>query len=73
MVGTRDQFFPLAEVRATRDELMKHGLTVQLTEIPNHDHWYYDLAPRINRDAWDFLKKEELSADPRYEQYSFKK
>jgi predicted esterase len=73
MVGTRDQFFPLAEVRATRDELMKHGLTVQLTEMPNHDHWYYDLAPRINRDAWDFLKKEELQADPRYEQYSFKK
>lgn len=63
MVGTRDQFFPLAEVRATRDELIKHGLTVQLTEIANHDHWYYDLAPKINRNAWDFLKKEELSAD----------
>jgi|ERR1700730_8557912 len=73
MVGTRDQFFPLTEVRATRDELMKHGFTVQLTEIPNHDHWYYDLAPKINRNAWDFLKKEELSADPRYEQYNFKK
>ena len=73
MVGTADPFFPLAEVRATRDELAKHGLTVQLTEIPNHNHWYYDLAPKINRDAWDFPKKYELSADPRYEQYQFKK
>lgn len=73
LVGTEDPFFPLAEVRATRDELVKHGLTVQLTEIPHHDHWYYDLAPKINRNAWDFLKKEELSADPRYEQYKFKK
>ncbi|MGI9068999.1 MAG: alpha/beta hydrolase family esterase [Pyrinomonadaceae bacterium] len=72
MVGTRDLFFPLAEVRATRDELMKHGLIVQLTEIPNHDHWYYNLAPKINRDAWDFLKQQELSTDPRYEQYKFK-
>ncbi len=52
---------------------MKHGLTVQLTEIPNHDHWYYNLAPKINRDAWDFLKQQELSADPRYEQYKFQK
>jgi poly(3-hydroxybutyrate) depolymerase len=73
VVGTNDRFFPLAEVRATRDELVKHGLTVQLTEIPNHDHWYYDLAPKINRSAWEFLKKHELSADPRYEQYKFQK
>jgi poly(3-hydroxybutyrate) depolymerase len=73
MVGTEDQFFSLAEVRATRDELVKHGLKVQLTEIPHHDHSYYNLAPKINRDAWDFLKQQELAADPRYEQYQFKK
>ena len=73
MVGTNDPFFPLADVRKARNELVKHGLTVELTEIPNHDHWYYDLAPKINRSAWEFLKKHELSADPRYEQYQFKK
>jgi poly(3-hydroxybutyrate) depolymerase len=73
VVGTEDQFFPLAEVRATRNELVKQGLTVELTEIPHHDHNYYDLAPKINRSAWDFLRKYELSADPRYEQYQFKK
>jgi poly(3-hydroxybutyrate) depolymerase len=73
VVGTEDQFFPLAQVRATRNELVKQGLTVELTEIPHHDHNYYDLAPKINRSAWDFLKKYELSAEPRYEQYQFKK
>jgi poly(3-hydroxybutyrate) depolymerase len=72
IVGTEDRFFPLATVRATRDELMKNGLTMELKEMPRHDHWYYDLAPKINRDAWEFLKKKELSADPRYEQYRFK-
>ncbi len=73
IVGTNDRFFPLADVRATRDELRKHGLTVLLAEMPNHDHWYYDLAPKINRNAWEFLKELELSADPSYEQYKFKK
>jgi|ERR1044072_4179168 poly(3-hydroxybutyrate) depolymerase len=72
-VGTNDQFFPLATVRATRDELKKRGFSVELTEIAKHDHWYYDMAPKINQSAWDFLKKEELSADPRYEQYRFDK
>jgi poly(3-hydroxybutyrate) depolymerase len=72
IVGTNDRFFPLADVRATRDELVKHDLPVQLTEMPNHNHWYYDLAPKINASAWEFLKKHELSTDPRYEQYLFK-
>jgi poly(3-hydroxybutyrate) depolymerase len=73
MVGTEDPFFSLADVRKTKSELGKHGLEVQLMEIPNHNHRYYDLAAKVNRDAWDFLKKEELSADPRYEQYKFPK
>ncbi len=72
-VGTNDQYFPLTAVRATRDELEKQGFSVELTEIPNHDHWYYDLAPRINRSAWEFLKKYELAEDQRYEQYTFKR
>jgi len=37
--------------------------------MKGHDHWYYDLAPQINRDAWDFLKRHELNEDPRYETY----
>jgi poly(3-hydroxybutyrate) depolymerase len=70
-VGTVDQSFPLQVVRATRDAMNERGFAVQLTEIPNHDHWYYDLAPKINREAWEFLKKYELTQDPQYEQYEF--
>jgi|HubBroStandDraft_6_1064221.scaffolds.fasta_scaffold82749_2 predicted esterase len=70
-VGTVDPFFPLSAVRDTRDRLTAHGLPVELTEIPNHNHWYYDLAPKINREVWDFLRKNELPADPKYREYQF--
>ena len=71
-VGTVDDFFPLAIVRATRDLLNTRGFSVQLIEIPGHNHWYYDLAPKINQDAWEFLKTKELSDEPRYEEYKFR-
>jgi poly(3-hydroxybutyrate) depolymerase len=66
-----DQFFPIASVRATRDVLAERGFPVELTEIPNHDHWYYDIAPRINRQAWEFLAKHALSEDPRFEVHRY--
>lgn len=65
-VGTVDRFFPLAAVRATRDALKAKGFTIDITEMPGHDHWYYDLAPEINAAAWEFLKRYELSKEPRY-------
>jgi predicted esterase len=70
-VGDSDQSFPLKAVRATRDALNAKGFAVELTELPNHNHWYYDLAPKINRTAWDFLKKYELESDPIYRKFSF--
>jgi poly(3-hydroxybutyrate) depolymerase len=70
-VGDSDQYFPLKGVRATRDALNAKGFAVELTELPNHDHWYYDLAPKINRTAWDFLKKYELESDPIYRKFNF--
>ena len=45
---------------------------MQLVEIAGHDHWYYDLAPRINQTAWEFLKGFELPIDPRYDEYKFR-
>jgi tetratricopeptide (TPR) repeat protein len=71
-VGTVDGFFPLATVRATRDRMNAGGFSVQLIEIAGHDHWYYDLAPKINQTAWEFLKAFELPAEPRYEEYKFR-
>ena len=72
-VGTRDPFFPLADVRDTRDQLNKQGFAAELTEIPGHDHNYYDVSSKINQSAWDFLKKHQLSEDPQFEMYDYKK
>jgi poly(3-hydroxybutyrate) depolymerase len=68
-VGTNDPFFSLKSVRATHDALQAQGFTIEVTEMPGHDHWYYDLAPKINQSAWEFLKQYELTADQRYAEY----
>jgi len=70
-VGDSDELFPLKTVRATRDALKAAGIPVDLIEIPNHDHWYYDKAPKFNQTAWDFLKQYELDAEPRYQKYKW--
>lgn len=70
-VGDRDAIFPLKLVRGTRDLLVSRGFSVELNEMPNHDHWYYDLAPKINRSAWDFLSKHQLAGDPQFKQYKY--
>jgi poly(3-hydroxybutyrate) depolymerase len=70
-VGDSDQFFPLKDVRATRDALKEAGVPVTLVEIANHDHWYYDSASKFNQTAWEFLKKYELDAEPRYQKYNW--
>ncbi len=72
-VGDRDAFFPFNDVVATRDALKAKGFEVELTKIANHDHWYYDLAPKINQSAWDFLKAHSLAAEPRYQPYQLTK
>jgi len=70
-VGDSDQSFPLKTVRSTRDALKESGFTVDLIEIPNHDHWYYDGAAKFNLTAWEFLKKYELDAEPKYQKYNW--
>lgn len=70
-VGDSDEFFPVKIVRATSDALTAKGFTVDLIEIPNHDHWYYDQASKFNQTAWNFLKKYELDADPVYQKYKW--
>lgn len=73
IVGTNDNFFPLPVVRATRDALVQGGFKVELTEIKDHTHWYYDRSKEINDLAWNFLKVFKLNADPVYETYQFRK
>jgi poly(3-hydroxybutyrate) depolymerase len=71
-VGTRDPFFPLSVVRATRDAYTKRGFTAELTEIPNHDHDYYKISADINAKAWDFLKRQKLAGAARYKEHHFR-
>jgi len=70
-VGDSDQYFPLKAVRYTRDMLKDEGFPVELIEIPNHDHWYYDQSSKFNQTAWSFLKQYELGADPKYQKYKW--
>ena len=71
-IGDSDPLVPLKFVRATRDALKDAGFTtVELIEIANHDHWYYDKAPKFNQTAWEFLKKYELDSDPHYQKYKW--
>lgn len=71
-VGDRDPAFPLAVVSATRDALKDQGFPVELEVMPNHDHWYYTLAPKINRTAWTFLAAHPLAEDPVFEERELK-
>ncbi|MBC7932203.1 MAG: dienelactone hydrolase family protein [Rubrivivax sp.] len=71
-VGTQDAYFPLTNVRATRDALVKRGFDVSLTEIKGHNHNYYGRSKEINKAAWEFLKDKTLTEEPKYTQHNFK-
>jgi len=68
-VGDVDQYFPLDSVKKTEELLKSNQFPVQVTVMKGHDHWYYDLAPDINRNAWAFLKQHSLDAEPKFTQY----
>ncbi|HEU5459433.1 MAG TPA: PHB depolymerase family esterase [Pyrinomonadaceae bacterium] len=70
-VGDSDELFPLKAVRETRDALKEGGIPVDLIEIANHDHWYYDKAAKFNQTAWEFLKKYELETEPVFQKYKW--
>jgi hypothetical protein len=57
-------------VKATEKALRDRQFPIEVTIMKGHDHWYYDLAPEINRNAWEFLKQNALTADRRHVQYN---
>lgn len=69
-IGTADKLFPLADVRATRDELQKKGFPVELVEISWHTHDYYSRSREINEKAWAFLSRYSLDDEPKYLLYA---
>lgn len=70
-IGDSDQLVPVKVVKDTSDALKKAGIPVDYIEIANHDHWYYDKASTFNRSAWEFMKKYELDAEPKYQKYKW--
>jgi predicted esterase len=68
-VGDVDQYFPLDSVKKTEELLKSNQFPIEVTVMKGHDHWYYDLAPEINRNAWAFLKQHSLNAEPKFTQY----
>ncbi len=48
VIGTEDRFFPLDEVRATRDVLKSRGFPVEYFEMPGQTHNYLRSAKEIN-------------------------
>ena len=73
VVGDRDQFFRLSAVRGTSERLKAKGFEVEMTVIQGHDHRYDDVAPEINEQLWNYLKKYELSEEPEYQEYQFQR
>jgi predicted esterase len=69
IVGDKDAFFPLQSVMSTETALKAGGFPIEVKVMKGHDHLYYNIAPQINRDAWDFLKRHELSEAPKYQPY----
>jgi predicted esterase len=69
-IGDVDQYFPMDSVKKTEALLKSNQFPVQVTVMKGHDHWYYDLAPHINRNAWAFLKQHSLSAEPKFTEYA---
>lgn len=59
-IGDHDEFFTVAQVQATRDELVANGFTVHLTIYPNQDHNYGAIASMVNNDLWAFFSQYSL-------------
>ena len=71
-VGTIDPLFPVSEVRKTRDALVQRGFPVRLTEVDGLNHNYYSRSAEINEQAWEFLKTQQLTGDPKYTEHLFR-
>jgi predicted esterase len=68
-IGDRDEFFVMADARATVEALKAAGFPAEIVEMRFHNHDYSSSAGKINRTAWEFLSRATLPADPRYAEY----
>ncbi len=59
-IGDHDEFFTLAQARATRDLLLANGFPVHYTEYANLDHNYGAVSDRVNADFWAYASQYSL-------------
>ena len=55
ILGTKDHIFNVQTAKASAETLARYGQDVTLMTARDHNHWYYDQAPHINKKAWVFL------------------
>ena len=68
-IGDQDRFFAMKDVTATEAALRNAGFAVTLTIIKEHDHSYTDVAPSVNRAAWEFFEPLGLAQPPVFAPY----
>jgi len=71
-IGTKDEMVPLKMVRDTLAVLTSRQFPAKVFELPGHTHSYAERAKDVTPAAWDFLKKESLTAEPKFYRYPFK-
>ena len=72
--GTSDTAVPIASGREARDALLKAGFPVQFHDLVGFEHnSLYTRGEAITRPVWEFLKRQVLDEDPRYQVYSYAK
>lgn len=54
-IGDQDTLVALPDVRQSAVRLGQLGHDVTLEVIPNHDHWFYAIGPKLAADAWAFF------------------
>jgi poly(3-hydroxybutyrate) depolymerase len=70
IIGSRDEFFPMAAVHKTQQVLRQAGFPIAVKIMYGERHWYTsDTAPAINEIAWNFLKAHRLDTAPVFTRY----
>jgi poly(3-hydroxybutyrate) depolymerase len=59
-IGNKDEYFPMFAVRKTQAALEEAGHPVSVTVIRGHRHPYSEVAEKVNRSAWEFMKANRL-------------
>ena len=72
-IGTRDQWWPVEKTRASRDALLARGFPLHYVELAGADHNFFASAGPITSDAWKFMSRHALDADPRFDPLDLKR